>query len=118
MKRKKSKYRHAIINKNKYYFYTIRWFDITGDAGHATKEEFDKFDDKFKPDENSFNAAKQVFDAYATDKEFRDKIDNGKFAELNVHPSGDYFFKIPEDLRNKIPTYIKENINLERFIDA
>ena len=44
MKRKKSKYRHAIINKNKYYFYTIRWFDITGDAGHATKEEFNNFE--------------------------------------------------------------------------
>ena len=25
MKRKKSKYRHAIINKNKYYFYTINF---------------------------------------------------------------------------------------------
>ena len=47
-----------------------------------------------------------------------EKIDNGKYAELNVHPSGDYFFKLPEDLRNKIPTYIKENINLERFINA
>ena len=67
---------------------------------------------------NSFNAVKQVFEAYATDKDFRDKIDSGKYAELNVHPSGDYFFKLPEDLRNKIPTYIKENINLERFINA
>ena len=26
--------------------------------------------------------------------------------------------KLPEDLRNKIPTYIRENINLERFINA
>jgi hypothetical protein len=25
---------------------------------------------------------------------------------------------LPEDLRNKIPAYIKENINLERFINA
>jgi hypothetical protein len=25
---------------------------------------------------------------------------------------------LPEDIRNKIPTYIKENINLERFINA
>ena len=40
---KKSKYRHAVINKKKYYFYSIRWLDITGDAGHATIEEFDKF---------------------------------------------------------------------------
>ena len=42
-KPKKSKYRHAIINKKRYYFYSIRWLDITGDAGHATPEEFDKF---------------------------------------------------------------------------
>ena len=73
---------------------------------------------KFKPDENSFNAVRQVFEAYATDKVFREKIDTGRFGELNVHSSGDYFFELPEDLRNKIPTYIKENINLERFIDA
>ena len=43
LNRKKSKYRHAVINKKKYYFYSIRWLDITGDAGHATPEEFDKF---------------------------------------------------------------------------
>ena len=55
---------------------------------------------------------------YTTTDEFKEKVDAGNFAELNVHPSGDYFFKLPEDLRNKIPTYIKENINLERFIDA
>jgi hypothetical protein len=41
---KKSKYKHIVINKNKYYFYKITWVDITGDAGHATAEEFDKFD--------------------------------------------------------------------------
>ena len=28
---------------------------------------------EFKPDENSFNAVRQVFEAYATDKEFREK---------------------------------------------
>tara|TARA_R100000008_G_scaffold78710_1_gene59842 strand:+ start:574 stop:861 length:288 start_codon:yes stop_codon:yes gene_type:complete len=44
MRRKKSKYKHAVINKKKYYFYMIKWVDITGDAGHATPEEFDKMD--------------------------------------------------------------------------
>ena len=44
MTAKKSKYRHAVINKKRYYFYSIRWLDITGDAGHATPEEFDKFE--------------------------------------------------------------------------
>ena len=98
--------------------YTFGFISKIKNKDEILEEEFDKFDDKFKPDESSFNAVKQVFDAYATDKEFREKIDSGKFAELNVHPSGDYFFKLPEDLRNKIPTYIKENINLERFINA
>ena len=41
MKRKK-RYKHAIINKKKYYFYTIRWLDITGDSGHKNKDEMDK----------------------------------------------------------------------------
>ena len=43
-KKKKSKYKHVVINKKKYYFYTINWIDITGDAGHATAEEFSKFE--------------------------------------------------------------------------
>ena len=82
------------------------------------EEEFEKLDDKFKPDEDSFYATKQVFEAYITDKSFREIIDSGKFNELHVHPSGDYFIKLPKDLRTKIPAYIKENINLERFINA
>jgi type I restriction enzyme R subunit len=98
--------------------YTFGFISKIKNKDEILEEEFDKFDDKFKPDESSFNAVKQVFEAYATDKDFRDKIDSGKYAELNVHPSGDYFFKLPEDLRNKIPIYIKENINLERFINA
>ena len=40
---KKSKYRHVLIKKKRYYFYKITWADITGDAGHATTEEFTKF---------------------------------------------------------------------------
>ena len=44
MFRKKSKYKHVKINKKKYYFYKISWLDITADGGHATREEFDKFD--------------------------------------------------------------------------
>ena len=44
MFRKKSKYKHVEINKKKYYFYKISWLDITADGGHATREEFDKFE--------------------------------------------------------------------------
>ena len=38
MKRKK-RYKHAVINKKKYYFYSIKWFDITGDAGHKQRRD-------------------------------------------------------------------------------
>ena len=40
MTRKKSKYRHVIINKKIYYFYKITWLDILGDSGHADNNEF------------------------------------------------------------------------------
>ena len=40
--RRKKRYKHALINKKKYYFHTIKWLDITGDAGHKSKEEMDK----------------------------------------------------------------------------
>ena len=43
-KKKKSKYRHVKIGQKTYYFYRIEWVDITGDAGHASAEEFDKFE--------------------------------------------------------------------------
>ena len=41
---KKSKYRHVKLGLKTYYFYRIEWVDITGDAGHAGAEEFDKFE--------------------------------------------------------------------------
>ena len=40
MVRKKSKYKHAIIGKKKYYFYSIEWIDPCGDSGHADNSEF------------------------------------------------------------------------------
>ena len=98
--------------------YLFDFTDRLKNKDEILEEEFEKLDDKFKPDEESFYATKQVFEAYITDKSFREIIDSGKFNELHVHPSGDYFIKLPKDLRNKIPTYIKENINLERFINA
>ena len=39
-KRKKAKFRHIIIDKKKYYFYSIKWLDILGDAAHADIKDF------------------------------------------------------------------------------
>ncbi len=82
------------------------------------EEEFDKFDEKFKPDENSFYAIKQVFEAYATDENFRKKVDSKNYSELNNEPSGEFFFKMPKEFISKIPEYIRDNVELEKFIDA
>ena len=43
-KKKKSKYKHVTINKKRFFFYKISWVDITADGGHATADEFDKFE--------------------------------------------------------------------------
>ena len=82
--RKKSKYRHIVIKNKKYYFYRIKWVDITGDSGHATNEEFAKF----KPIEMVTFAymfkkdAKNVwtFASYDTTEE--------AFSDRNVFPVG------------------------------
>jgi hypothetical protein len=42
-RKKKSKYKHIKIGLKKYYFFFFFWIDITGDAGHVSAEEFDKF---------------------------------------------------------------------------
>ena len=40
--RRKKRYKHAVINKKKYYFYKIVWLDPCGDAGHADVDEMTK----------------------------------------------------------------------------
>ena len=78
-------------------------------------EEFDKLDKAINPDDAVYSNVKEVFEAYAVDDGFRYIIDSKKFAELSVHPSGDAFRKLPLELKQGIPLYIKENVNLERL---
>jgi hypothetical protein len=68
MKRKKSKYKFAVIDKKKYYFYKIIWLDILGDSGHATIKEFDEM----KP-------AEMVTQAYIYSKD--NKYLRGQFSD-------------------------------------
>tara|TARA_R100000353_G_scaffold91667_2_gene67553 strand:+ start:225 stop:509 length:285 start_codon:yes stop_codon:yes gene_type:complete len=84
MLKRKKRYKHAIINKKKYYFYSIRWFDITGDAGHKTKEEMEKLP-----------IAKMVTQAYVFKKSKKflitfssyDETDE-VFSDTNIFPIG------------------------------
>ena len=78
-------------------------------------EEFDKLDKALKPDDTVYSSAREVFEAYVVDDDFRDIIDSKRYAELGVHPSGDAFKKLPTELKQSIPLYVKDNVNLERL---
>jgi len=82
------------------------------------EEEFEKFDDKFHPSEDDFYDTKQFFESYILDKDYRDIIDSKRFAELNVHPSGRAFKNIPQEFREQIPLYVRENVDMERLVSA
>jgi len=82
------------------------------------EEDFEKLDDELNASDSNFHDAKQFFESYAIDPEYREIIDSKKFAQLNVHPSGQAFKNLPKELREMIPQFIKENVNLERFTSA
>ena len=69
-------------------------------------------------DDEIYDLAKEVFEAYAADDEFRDIIESKKFADLSIHPSGNAFKNLPENYRQTIPSYIKQNVNMERLAHA
>ena len=82
--RKKSKYKHTLINKKIYYFYKITWLDICGDSGWATKSEFDKF-----------MPSRMVSQAYIYSKDKKllrtfssHDVDDELFGDRNVYPMG------------------------------
>ncbi|AFN73367.1 type III restriction protein res subunit [Melioribacter roseus P3M-2] len=79
-------------------------------------EEFDKFDSRYLPKEEYFEYAKTVFKAYILDAEFRQIIDNGNFALLNVSPYGEAFKRLSPELRKAIPEYIKDFVSLNKFV--
>ena len=84
MLKRKKRYKNALINKKKYYFYSIRWSDITGDAGHKTKEEMEKLP-----------IAKMITQAYVFKKSKKylitfssyDETDE-VFSDTNIFPIG------------------------------
>lgn len=79
-------------------------------------EEFDKFDSRYLPSEEYFSYAKDYFKSYITDTDFRDIIDNKKYALLNTNPNGEVFRKLSKELRIAIPEYIKDNVSLNKFV--
>ena len=81
-KRKKAKFRHIIIDKKKYYFYSIKWLDILGDAGHADSKDF-----------SNMRPANMVSQGYVFKKDKKylwtfASYDEETFSDRNVFPIG------------------------------
>lgn len=81
------------------------------------EEEFDKFDSRYAPAEENFAAAKHFFKSYLTDAEFRDIVESRRFARLATNPNGRVFREVPQELRERIIEYIKDNVSLNQFME-
>jgi len=80
------------------------------------EDEFERFDSRYLPNEAYFTDAKNFFKSYITDNEFREIIENKNYALLNTNPNGEVFRKLPPELRDFIPEYIKDNVPLNRYM--
>ena len=81
-------------------------------------EEFAKLREALQPDASVYAQAKEVFEACATDEDFRNIIGSRRYGELFGHPSGAAFRALPQELREEIPQYVQRHVNLERLKDV
>ncbi len=103
------------IKTSELLLYTFDYQEKIKDLDECLEEEFERLDQILKPSEEYYSDAKQFFITYILDKQYRAIIDNKKFADLNFHPSGNIYKKIPKKLQEEIPSFIKQNINIEEL---
>ena len=82
------------------------------------QEDFDNLSDEINVSDEFYYDARQFFDSYVADPNFRNVINSEKFAELSLHPTGQSFKNLPDQLREQIPLFVKEKVNLDRFENA
>jgi len=97
--------------------YSFGFTDRIKTKQEQLEESFDKFDNEHQPEEAYFRSARYFFETYLVDKEVREIIDSKKYADLNTHSSNllEHFKAIPEGMRDTILSYIKNNIEIEKF---
>jgi len=72
-------------------------------------DEFEKIDSKLNIPQNCYLDSKQFFEAYLTDKTFRDILESKKYSDLRVHPSGNCVRVLSNEIKDKIKYHIKIN---------
>lgn len=83
------------------------------------EEEFDKFISIYPPGEDvNLRALKYFFKAYIVDGEIRKIIESKDFHALQTHPTLtiSQFKEVAVRYREMIPLYIKDYINLDKFV--
>ena len=97
--------------------YSFGFTDRIKSKQEQLEEAFDKFDNEHQPEESYFRSARYFFETYLVDKQVREIIDSRKYADLNTHSSNllEHFKAIPEGMRDTILSYIKNNIEIEKF---
>jgi type I restriction enzyme R subunit len=73
------------------------------------EDEYEKFDNEYVPEEESYSDIKDLFKSYLSDPELQDILETKQYAKLNMHPAGETFKRTPEKFRQLIPDYIKKN---------
>ena len=106
------------LNVSELLLHAFGHIDRIKSKNECLEEDFEKLDDELNPSEDHFQDAKEFFESYAIDPEYREIVDQGRFVELNVHPSGQAFKNLPGELQKMIPQFIKEKIDLDRFSSA
>lgn len=95
--------------------YTFGVIPFIKSRSELLDEEFEKFDDRYMPEEEYFNYIKDFFYSYIQDKELREIIDSKQFSKLNFHPAGESFKNIPVEYRNIIPNYVNNYVTFNPF---
>ncbi|WP_417064019.1 DEAD/DEAH box helicase family protein [Nodularia sphaerocarpa] len=81
------------------------------------EEEFSNFVAAYQPEE-AIPEIKNYFKAYVTNSQIRQIIETKKYQELATNPvlSMDNFKAVPKSYRDLIPDYVKNYIELDRFV--
>lgn len=79
-------------------------------------DEFEKFDNRYLPEDKYFTDAKDFFKTYLSDDKIREIIESKNYSLLHTVPNGKSFLELTPELKNLIPNYIKDNISLNQFL--
>ena len=106
------------LNVSELLLHALGHIDRIKSKDECLEDEFEKLQEEINLSDEDYYKAKQFFTFYLTDDDVKRVIDEKKYGDLHVHPIGDEFFSLSNNLKEEIPQYIKKNINMELFSNA